>query len=171
MRYGAVVHYAIRKNAGENINGEPEAETQEPRRASPPPASSLCCEHSPSEPHPSHIYPSVSHKGNTNVLNMQDIQRKTIGLVAQSMLSAMIFTAFTASISRNDAVTFCLSPHRLFGEYHHLICLCDTTCIDHPAQYALYRIEKCDVWMSSSHHTVYFSHNIDKKGRKTLNIV
>ena len=137
MRYGGVAHYAIRKNAGENINGEPEAETQEPRRASPPPASSLCCEHSPLEPHPSHIYPSVSHKGNTNVLNMQDIQRKTIGLVAQSILSAMIFTAFTASISRNDAVTFCLSPHRLFGEYHHLICLCDTTCIDHPAQYAL----------------------------------
>ena len=56
-------------------------------------------EHSPLEPHPSHIYPSVSHKGNTNVLNMQDIQRKTIGLVAQSILSAMIFTAFTASIS------------------------------------------------------------------------
>lgn len=64
-----------------------------------PPASSLCYEHSPLEPHPSHIYPSVSHKGNTNVLNMQDIQRKTIGLVAQSILSAMIFTAFTASIS------------------------------------------------------------------------
>lgn len=115
MRYGAVVHYAIRKNAGENINGEPEAETQEPRRASPPPASSLCCEHSPSEPHPSHIYPSVSHKGNTNVLNMQDIQRKTIGLVAQSILSAMIFTAFTASISRNDAVTFYLSPIDFLG--------------------------------------------------------
>lgn len=132
-----LVHYAIRKNAGENINGKPEAETQEPRRASPPPASSLCYEHSPSEPHPSHTYPSVSHKGNTNVLNMQDIQRKTIGLVAQSILSAMIFTAFTASISRNDAVTFSLSPHRLFGEYNHLICLCDTTCIDHPAQYAL----------------------------------
>ena len=92
MRYGGVAHYAIRKNAGENINGKPEAETQEPRRASPPPASSLCYEHSPLEPHPSHIYPSVSHKGNTNVLNMQDIQRKTIGLVAQSMLSAMIFT-------------------------------------------------------------------------------
>ena len=99
MRYGGVAHYAIRKNAGENINGKPEAETQEPRRASPPPASSLCYEHSPLEPHPSHIYPSVSHKGNTNVLNMQDIQRKTIGLVAQSTLSAMIFTAFTASIS------------------------------------------------------------------------
>ena len=99
MRYGGVAHYAIRKNAGENINGKPEAETQEPRRASPPPASSLCCEHSPLEPHPSHIYPSVSHKGNTNVLNMQDIQRKTIGLVAQSILSAMIFTPFTASIS------------------------------------------------------------------------
>lgn len=30
MRYGGVVHYAIRKNAGENINGKPEAETQEP---------------------------------------------------------------------------------------------------------------------------------------------
>ena len=86
---------------------------------------------------PSHIYPSVSHKGNTNVLNMQDIQRKTIGLVAQSILSAMIFTAFTASISRNDAVTFYLSPIDFFGEYHHLICLCNTTCIDHPALYAL----------------------------------
>ena len=137
MRYGGVAHYAIRKNAGENINGKPEAETQEPRRASPPPASSLCYEHSPLEPHPSHIYPSVSHKGNTNVLNMQDIQRKTIGLVAQSILSAMIFTFFRHQSPRNDAVTFCLSPHRLFGEYHHLICLCDTTCIDHPAQYAL----------------------------------
>ena len=128
-----LAHYAIRKNAGENINGEPEAETQEPRRASPPPASSLCYEHSPLEPHPSHIYPSVSHKGNTNVLNMQDIQRKTIGLVAQSILSAMIFTAFTSSISRNDAVTLYLAPIVFFGEYHHLICLCDTTCIDHPA--------------------------------------
>ena len=115
MRYGGVARYDIRKNAGENINGEPEAETQEPRRASPPPASSLCYEHSPLEPHPSHIYPSVSHKGNTNVLNMQDIQRKTIGLVAQSILSAMIFTAFTVSISRNDAVTLYLSPHRLLG--------------------------------------------------------
>ena len=115
MRYGGVTHYAIRKNAGENINGKPEAETQEPRRSSPPPASSLCCEHSPLEPHPSHIYPSVSHKGNTNVLNMQDIQRKTIGLVAQSILSAMIFTAFTASISRNDAVTFYLSPIVFLG--------------------------------------------------------
>ena len=72
-------------------------------------------EHSPLEPHPSHIYPSVSHKGNTNVLNMQDIQRKTIGLVAQSILSAMIFTAFTASISRNDAVTFSLSPIDFLG--------------------------------------------------------
>ena len=132
-----LAHYAIRKNAGENINGEPEAETQEPRRASPPPASSLCYEHSPLEPHPSHIYPSVSHKGNTNVLNMQDIQRKTIGLVAQSILSAMIFTAFTSSISRNDAVTLYLAPIVFFGEYHHLICLCDTACIDHPAQYAL----------------------------------
>ena len=137
MRYGGVAHYAIRKNAGENINGKPEAETQEPRRTSPPPASSLCYEHSPLEPHPSHIYPSVSHKGNTNVLNMQDIQRKTIGLVAQSILSAMIFTAFTSSISRNDAVTLYLAPIVFFGEYHHHICLCDTTCIDHPAQYAL----------------------------------
>lgn len=115
MRYGGVAHYAIRKNAGENINGKPEAETQEPRRASPPPASSLCYEHSPLEPHPSHIYPSVSHKGNTNVLNMQDIQRKTIGLVAQSILSAMIFTAFTVSISRNDAVTFYLAPIDILG--------------------------------------------------------
>ena len=69
----------------------------------------------PLEPHPSHIYPSVSHKGNTNVLNMQDIQRKTIGLVAQSILSAMIFTAFTSSISRNDAVTFSLSPIDFLG--------------------------------------------------------
>ena len=110
-----LAHYAIRKNAGENINGEPEAETQEPRRASPPPASSLCYEHSPLEPHPSHIYPSVSHKGNTNVLNMQDIQRKTIGLVAQSILSAMIFTAFTSSISRNDAVTLYLAPIDILG--------------------------------------------------------
>ena len=137
MRYRGVARYAIRKNAGENINGKPEAETQEPRRTSPPPASSLCYEHSPLEPHPSHIYPSVSHKGNTNVLNMQDIQRKTIGLVAQSILSAMIFTAFTASISRNDAVTLYLAPIVSTGEYHHLICLCDTTCIDHPALYAL----------------------------------
>lgn len=136
MRYGGVAHYAIRKNAGENINGKPEAETQEPRRASPSPASS-CAKHSPLEPHPSHIYPSVSHKGNTNVLNMQDIQRKTIGLVAQSILSAMIFTYLPHQSPRNDAVTFSLSPHRLFGEYHHLICLCDTTCIDHPALYAL----------------------------------
>ena len=132
-----VARYAIRKNAGENINGEPEAETQEPRRASPPPASSLCYEHSPLEPHPSHIYPSVSHKGNTNVLNMQDIQRKTIGLVAQSILSAMIFTAFTVSISPKRCCHLLSLPHRLFGEYHHHICLCDTTCIDHPAQYAL----------------------------------
>ena len=116
MRYGAVVHYAIRKNAGENINGEPEAETQEPRRASPPPASSLCCEHSPLEPHPSHIYPSVSHKGNTNVLNMQDIQRKTIGLVAQSILSAMIFTEFTASISpKRCCPLFSLAPSTFWG--------------------------------------------------------
>lgn len=115
MRYGGVAHYAIRKNAGENINGKPEAETQEPRRACPPPASSLCYEHSPLEPHPSHIYPSVSHKGNTNVLNMQDILRKTIGLVAQSILSAMIFTAFTASISRNDAVTLYLAPSSFLG--------------------------------------------------------
>ena len=68
---------------------------------------------------------------------MQDIQRKTIGLVAQSILSAMIFTAFTSSISRNDAVTLYLAPIVFFGEYHHLICLCDTTFIDHPAQYAL----------------------------------
>ena len=128
-----LAHYAIRKNAGENINGEPEAETQEPRRASPPPASSLCYEHSPLEPHPSHIYPSVSHKGNTNVLNMQDIQRKTIGLVAQSILSAMIFTPFTASISPKRCCHLLSRPHRHFGEYHHLICLCDTTCIDHPA--------------------------------------
>ena len=137
MRYGGVAHYAIRKNAGENINGEPEAETQEPRRVSPPPASSLCYEHSPLEPHPSHIYPSVSHKGNTNVLNMQDILRKTIGLVAQSILSAMIFTYLPHQSPRNDAVTFSLSPIDFFGEYHHLICLCDTTCIDHPALYAL----------------------------------
>ena len=132
-----LAHYAIRKNAGENINGKPEAETQEPRRTSPPPASSLCYEHSPLEPHPSHIYPSVSHKGNTNVLNMQDIQRKTIGLVAQSILSAMIFTPFTASISPKRCCHLLSLPHRLFGEYHHHICLCDTTCIDHPAQYAL----------------------------------
>ena len=137
MRYGAVARYAIRKNAGENINGEPEAETQEPRRASPPPASSLCYEHGPLEPHPSHIYPSVSHKGNTNVLNMQDIQRKTIGLVAQSILSAMIFTAFTASISPKRCRHPLSLPPSTFGEYHHLICLCDTTCIDHPALYAL----------------------------------
>ena len=68
---------------------------------------------------------------------MQDILRKTIGLVAQSILSAMTFTAFAASISRNEAVTFSLSPIDFFGEYHHLICLCDTTCIDHPALYAL----------------------------------
>ena len=116
MRYGGVAHYAIRKNAGENINGKPEAGTQEPRRASPPPASSLCCEHSPLEPHPSHIYPSVSHKGNTNVLNMQDIQRKTIGLVAQSILSAMIFTAFTVSISSKRCChLFSLAPSTFWG--------------------------------------------------------
>ena len=116
MRYGGVAHYAIRKNAGENINGEPEAETQEPIRASPPPASSLCHEHSPLEPHPSHIYPSVSHKGNTNVLNMQDIQRKTIGLVAQSILSAMIFTAFTSSISpKRRCHLFSLAPSTFWG--------------------------------------------------------
>ena len=115
MRYGGVARYAIRKNAGENINGKPEAETQEPRRASPPPASSLCYEHSPLEPHPSHIYPSVSHKGNTNVLNMQDIQRKTIGLVAQSMLSSMIFTYLPHQSPRNDAVTFYLSPIDFLG--------------------------------------------------------
>lgn len=115
MRYGAVVHYAIRKNAGENINGEPEAETQEPRRASPPPASSLCCEHSPSEPHPSHIYPSVSHKGNTNVLNMQDIQRKTIGLVAQSMLSSMIFTYLPHQSPETMLSPFISPPSTFWG--------------------------------------------------------
>ena len=115
MRYGGVARYAIRKNAGENINGKPEAETQEPRRASPSPASS-CAKHSPLEPHPSHIYPSVSHKGNTNVLNMQDIQRKTIGLVAQSILSAMIFTEFTASISpKRCCHLFSLPPSTFWG--------------------------------------------------------
>lgn len=65
---------------------------------------------------PSHIYPSVSHKGNTNVLNMQDIQRKTIGLVAQSTLSAMIFTAFTASISpKRCCHLFSLAPSTFLG--------------------------------------------------------
>ena len=115
MRYGGVAHYAIRKNAGENINGESEAETQEPRRASPPPASSLCYEHSPLEPHPSHIYPSVSHKGNTNVLNMQDIQRKTIGLVAQSMLSSMIFTYLPHQSPETTLSPFISPPSTFLG--------------------------------------------------------
>ena len=137
MRYGGVARYAIRKNAGENINGKPEAETQEPRRASLPRLPPCAVSTAHWSRTPSHIYPSVSHKGNTNVLNMQDIQRKTIGLVAQSILSAMIFTAFTASISPKRCCHLLSLPHRLFGEYHHLICLCDTTSIDHPAQYSL----------------------------------
>lgn len=46
---------------------------------------------------------------------MQDIQRKTIGLVAQSMLSSMIFTYLPHQSPRNDAVTFYLSPIDFLG--------------------------------------------------------